>query len=700
MLLLALSAGAQVTRKTPSSSGGGVPRTNTSTNTSTTNGMLPGDPFGQADTTAKEEDNTPKGIDYDHVEEPDSALINAVFRFPCTRRSVGFQSYENASLLPYGLAYPDRLDRVEVPYYLSFGVLGHPHENLWVTPYSAEVTDGRLLPWFGSLPQEGYMTSLQNLRLYQTLRPYTSLGYVGSLNKDNTFSISHTQNIQPRWNVSVDYNLMRRDGLLTRSGVSHNNLDITTNYYSRDARYQLQAALIRNSLYNEENGGVASDEQFLLSGHSNLAGIPVHLYSASSRWKSLEAFVHQTWNTVRQFEKVKPLMVKVEKDSMLTDSIVGYDTVRLHEPRVLNTGVWGLDMDISRLSRTFRDMAPDGNYYGSEAVGYDMGDSLQVSDLVRGGRADLYWTNDAYLDSRWHNPLKITVGATVQYQDWAVGERTCLSPFAKAEATVGKNLLRAEGDYDLMWGDYRAAASWTLPFGLRVGLQSSAALPERQYLMYAIEEGDELRQVRQRQVSLAYLFAQECDTTRAAFHGELQLSASQVSNMLWMHLEDGTRNAMGVTQMEGSTPLLQARVQGSLRIGWLHYDMQHLVQYADQRWIRCPLYASKNSLYADFHMFHRALHVNAGFDLRYHTRYYANAWSPLHGLFYRQDEVQVGNYPWLDAYVALRIKQATIYGKATHITYFLDQERNNFLLPHAPSDDLGLFFGVIWQFFN
>ena len=91
--------------------------------------------------------------------------------------------------------------------------------------------------------------------------------------------------------------------------------------------------------------------------------------------------------------------------------------------------------------------------------------------------------------------------------------------------------------------------------------------------------------------------------------------------------------------------------------------------------------------------------MQTGFDLRYHTRFYADAYDPMLGIFYRQDNEQVGNYPWADFFLNLQIKRATIYVKAGHFNTFLEQNAYC-VIPNYPMQQFGLFYGLTWKFFD
>ena len=75
----------------------------------------------------------------------------------------------------------------------------------------------------------------------------------------------------------------------------------------------------------------------------------------------------------------------------LRDTIVGYDTLQPHKPHVYNTGVFALDLQWDKQKYRYTD-----------------------STLFHLITATLYWTNDAYPDHRWHNPLKLYGGIRPQ----------------------------------------------------------------------------------------------------------------------------------------------------------------------------------------------------------------------------------------------------------------------------------------------
>jgi hypothetical protein len=72
-----------------------------------------------------------------------------------------------------------------------------------------------------------------------------------------------------------------------------------------------------------------------------------------------------------------------------------------------------------------------------------------------------------------------------------------------------------------------------------------------------------------------------------------------------------------------------------------------------------------------------------GFDLFYNTSYYANAYMPPLAIFYQQQEKQLGNYPYLDVFLNVRLKRVRFFLNYEHINSGW-LEKNFFTALHYP----------------
>ena len=663
-----------------------------------------------SDTTKKE----PEGIIFDVTEESDSLLASMVNGFEPAFRAVKIYRTQNPLITPHGAELFDHLHGIDGFYYAHRGAQGQCHISLF--PYDDETY--RLVDFHAvarpltfnvqSDPFPALRQHLHNYRMFQTRRPYTVLQYGNSLNKDYQIGIVHTQNINPRWNIAMRYDLISRDGLYTNAGGTNHLLDLTTNYYSPDARYQVQASITYNRLRQEENGGVLDDTTW--QTNSRRQGVPVNMYSAQNQWRDLVVDIHQSYNTVRQFYSV------VQRDSLMLDStgaadtLVVFDTLYPHNPHVYNTGVFGLDLHAARHRRIFTDAdasswfynyaAPDTSVYNDSTAHY------KVS-------ADLYWTNDAYMQHRWHNPLVLLFGIRPELNSIRDIDTThtffTVSPFARGVFDVGRFRLMAQaeevtgGDRN---GDYRLQGVMQLRLGQRslldLAVRSEAQTPDFLYQHHAgcyNWDFDGFRKVKRQQIAAGYNLSVP-DSVRGHIRLlETRTSAMIITDNIWLN------NTMQPTQGNATGLLLQASALAQLRFGWFNIRLQQMLQSSsDDDVVRVPLFATKNSIYADMHIFHRTLHLQTGVDLRYHTRYRADGWNPVLAAWYRQDDVEVGDYLVADLWLTLQVKRASIYLKACHLNALIEdlagRKPTYFSLPHYPMEDFGLYWGVTWKFFD
>ena len=88
-----------------------------------------------------------------------------------------------------------------------------------------------------------------------------------------------------------------------------------------------------------------------------------------------------------------------------------------------------------------------------------------------------------------------------------------------------------------------------------------------------------------------------------------------------------------------------------------------------------------------------------GFDLFYNTSYYANAYMPSMAIFYQQQEKQLGNYPYVDVFLNVRLKRVRFFMNYEHINSGW-LEKNFFTTLHYPMDQRYLKIGISWTFYD
>lgn len=98
-------------------------------------------------------------------------------------------------------------------------------------------------------------------------------------------------------------------------------------------------------------------------------------------------------------------------------------------------------------------------------------------------------------------------------------------------------------------------------------------------------------------------------------------------------------------------------------------------------------------------LFKDALTLKTGFNVRYFSKYYANAYMPATRQFYLQDEKQIGNYPFVNVFVNIEIKRAEVFFRIDHLNEGWSG-RNYYEWPHYPAAGRTLKFGLRWIFYD
>lgn len=110
------------------------------------------------------------------------------------------------------------------------------------------------------------------------------------------------------------------------------------------------------------------------------------------------------------------------------------------------------------------------------------------------------------------------------------------------------------------------------------------------------------------------------------------------------------------------------------------------------------------ALYYEHDLFFKStgghLYFQLGLDMSYWTRYNAQAYCPATALFYNQNETQTGNYPFVGAFLNVRIKQVRFFICGHHVNYDLFDNRDFMLAPYYPTSKATFSYGIRWSFYD
>lgn len=140
-------------------------------------------------------------------------------------------------------------------------------------------------------------------------------------------------------------------------------------------------------------------------------------------------------------------------------------------------------------------------------------------------------------------------------------------------------------------------------------------------------------------------------------------------------------------------------------LAWkFHFLNDVLIQQSTNgRIIDLPLVTLKSAAYFE-HKFHfdltnGDLYTQAGVEIFYNTPYHGYSYMPSAATYYRQEKTLTGNYPYLTAFLNIKLKRTRIFLMLDHFNSGLTGY-NYFLTPSYPMNIRTFRYGVAWTFYD
>lgn len=556
-------------------------------------------------------------------------------------------------------------------------------------------------------PYYAYVYDMENVDFYNTKRPLIRMSYLESGQKryrEENFGIMVAQNISPTTGINVDYKSRGTRGLYEWSRTKNHNLAVALSHTGK--RYSVHAAYYNNHIEQQENGGVVGKWAIADTTFQMPSGVPMKLAKAEARniYRNNAVFVTQTYGI--------PLQPVTERDF----SIAGLSAVYI-----------GHAFEYSSWSKVYTDRRAEytnerdhrdenGNFVPAKGLYYQdwFLDPLQTRDSIcerrvsnrffvqiqpwdrngvigtidAGVGLDLYYYSQlgplSYLTGRYDRVKKSayfaygSVGGKIKkFVDWDANLRFYPSGYRGGDLSIGGHLAlkgRLRGHPLILDGRFslerRSASYW------------QENLYSNHYMWSAPlnKENDTRLEVTFQLPDFAF---------EAGFRQGVVTDA--------VYYDTGAR----VAQRSGSLSVTGVYARKDFRIGGLHLDHRVLLQWStDQVAAPVPLLSAFLSYYYEFWVKRDVLRLQIGLDGRFNTSYYAPSYNPALSAYYNQREVEVGNYPYTDAFVTAKWKRMRIFLKYQHVNKGLFGNGEYFSAAGYPLNP-GMFkMGISWGFYD
>jgi hypothetical protein len=559
-----------------------------------------------------------------------------------------------------------------------------------------------------------YKWKLERARFFNTTRPYSELNYALGSRAEQIIEVLHTQNVKPNWNFMFNYRLINSPGFFKNQKTNHNNYVLNSWYRSVNLRYNNYFIVLGNKMQASENGGIKDDQDYMNDPiYKDRFNIPTKLGGDNPFATDFLSTKIGTGNKHDEFSLLLRQQYDIgRKDSIVTDSTViplFYPRVRFEHTFTYSTYKYVYsDQPFVGNSSTY---IPDSAYY-TDNYGYviNPGDSVYFRDRWKEIINDfsIYQFPDVKNTQQFFK-----IGAAIQNLtgDLKVGSKNFYNVYGHAEyRNKTRNLkwdIEANGKLyftGLNTGDYQASASLQRLIGKKIG-----------YLQLGFENVNRTPSFIFDSRSSFYL-----DPTVTDFKKEnsTHLFASLYQPALQLKLTGHyylLTNYTYIThydllkQENGLFNVLQIALQKTIKVGkrWKWHADVYFQQVVGNGPVNVPQFFTRNRFAYEGNLGFKNLDIAFGAEMRYHSAYYADGYSPAIGQFYLQDSIRISNKtPDVAAYVHFRIKGIKFYVRVENLNTARVMGKsfgftnNNFAAPGYPYPGMVIRFGVFWSFVN
>lgn len=566
----------------------------------------------------------------------------------------------------------------------NFGLLSFPNEGQTYNTLQYSLIKYSPYPEMGFKAKHFGFLEANDVKYSSVATPVTELYYKSTMTKGQSVDSFFTLNMTPGLNFSIGYRGLRSEGKYNNQLSSTGSFRFTTNYHTKNLRYQLKAHFVSHDVLNEENGGITtvSDfesgdirfnnrqrlEVYLTDAESFLKGKRVfvdHLFRLNSQAGSNNLYVAHQFNYENKFFQYKQPTV---------GSIVGVETVyRFGDSYATNNIV-----DQTRYNKMYNKV---GLVYENTTLG-------KFQFFVDDFRSNYYYNQILIRDDKTIPASLVrninSAGGQYEYQ-----KNKWKGNFLVSRSVTNQSLsnIDAKLNYDLN-DDYQ----------FTFGYQNLNKLPNDNYNLYQSSY-------------IGYNWSENFRNEKInALTGTVLspwIAASIQLSTLKDHLyfEDvatiDNQQILSPNQYAKTINYVSVKVSKEFKFGKFGFDNTVLYQKVGQQdnILNVPELVTRNTIYITDYFFKKALFFQAGFTLNYFTKYLANEYNPVIGEFFVQNKKEIGNFPTVDFFINGKIQRTRIYIKAEHFNSAVTGN-NFFSSPNNPYRDFTVRFGLIWNFFN
>ncbi|WP_298556763.1 putative porin [uncultured Algibacter sp.] len=568
---------------------------------------------------------------------------------------------------------------------IPFSNLGQTYNSL--TRNFANTTS---MPLFGARARHFNYMEIEDINYYHVPTPLTELFFRSAFEQGQLVDSFFTVNTSPQFNFSIAYKGLRSLGKYQNILTSTGNFRFTSNYISKNKRYNARGHFVTQDLLNQENGGLqdvsvanfeSGDPDFL-----DRSILEVNFENAESVMIGRRFHLDHGYNV---FNKVVEKRLPRTLNDSTSKSRLDVRHVMTFESKYYQYTQASASTDFfgdAFKTRDLDDKVTLGNFYNELQVDY-------YNNVLGSFQININNTNYNY----GYNKLVILDGNTIvnRLKGSVFGVGGKYSKRYKGFRLNGELGANISGDFD---GNYLNA---TAIFNVKNDIAASASInhsskvPNYNTLLYQSDYinynwKNSFNNIETQQISFNIKYKKLANIT---------VDYSTIKNYVYFKKNEITQQ-IAPFQNNSTISYLRGKLENEITFG--KFGLNNTIMYQDVKdennTLNVPALNTRNTIYFSSHLFKKALFLQTGITLNYFNKYYMDAYSPLLAEFYVQNETEYGGFSRLDFFINAKIRQTRIYLKAEHFNAGFTGYKY-YSAPNNPYRDFSVRFGIVWNFF-
>lgn len=552
-------------------------------------------------------------------------------------------------------------------YYQELSNSGHAHKNLEFSFPTSIGFDNRLPAY------DKFIMTKENVMYPIVYQPFTEISYMMGSKKEQHLDVLFCRELLPRFFITLQFNIDYAPSVYQRSYAQNQMFMGNFRWNTKNRQYGFNGYYFKNKIDVYENGGITYDSVFVDLVLEDKTVIPVNLMHASN-------------------------LIKVSGFGLNQYLVLG------------KLGRINYSFDYQRNRYIYKDTDLSSGFYDgySPALNQDeTADSVTFYTIKNG----INWNSLRY--GKFNNDIPFYLTFEVEhnyshhngYKEILTGEQFGQVDYQNVRAKAGiiVNLFkstRITGKGELIFngyheGDFLLGGQWkqflgtykknigALVFDVNLSRKSADWFEETYY---------------------SNNFRWHNDFSPATY---MKLRGAYETRWLSIGLKQTTidhyiyfgENAAPV-QYTGTLNITSAFAKLDMRSKYIDIAGIASMQVADNEdVVHLPAFYAKLKLGWNIRLVKGVSMMQPAVVLGYFTEYYADAYMPALRTFYLQKDVKIGNYPYLDFNLTIKLKRANIFVAYTNI-YSKTKDNRYFTTPHYPMRDSKFVFGVKWRMYK